>query len=198
MPWPSSRGLWGARPRVWGAPATGHARLSSACQRVLPGRSRGAAPFFSENAGRVMESSCILRGAGVSLDPDAEPSRQRARPTRCEAAPPKPEGRKVSRGGFLERRPGTASLCLSFRTPTRGAVWCGVLLGVAFFFGPYRPPPWRYTGQARTSPGTTGFDAVGSWGWWRAEVPGGLVNHPENHKCGLTRVRPRGLIKNQA
>jgi hypothetical protein len=27
-------------------------------------------------------------------------------------------------------------------------------------------------------PGTTGFDAVGSWGWWRAEVPGGLVKHP--------------------
>ena len=30
----------------------------------------------------------------------------------------------------------------------------------------------------KTSPGTTGFDAVGSWGWWRVEVPGGLVKHP--------------------
>jgi len=28
--------------------------------------------------------------------------------------------------------------------------------------------------------GTTGFDVVGSWGWSRVEVPGGLVNHPEN------------------
>jgi len=31
---------------------------------------------------------------------------------------------------------------------------------------------------AQTLPGTTGFDAVGSWGWLRAEVPGGLVKHP--------------------
>ncbi len=30
------------------------------------------------------------------------------------------------------------------------------------------------------TPGTTGFDVVGSWGWSRVEVPGGLVNHPEN------------------
>ena len=30
-----------------------------------------------------------------------------------------------------------------------------------------------------TTPGTTGFDVVGSWGWSRVEVPGGLVNHPE-------------------
>ena len=41
--------------------------------------------------------------------------------------------------------------------------------------------------------GTTGFDVVGSWGWLRAEVPGGLVNHRENHMCGLSRVRPRRL-----
>jgi len=26
--------------------------------------------------------------------------------------------------------------------------------------------------------GTTGFDVVGSWGWLRVEVPGGLVKHP--------------------
>jgi hypothetical protein len=43
-------------------------------------------------------------------------------------------------------------------------------------------------------PGTTGFDMVGSWGWWRVEVPGGLVKHPGNHKCGLSRVRPRRLV----
>ena len=28
--------------------------------------------------------------------------------------------------------------------------------------------------------GTTGFDVVDSQGWSRAEVPGGLVKHPEN------------------
>ena len=33
---------------------------------------------------------------------DAEPSRQRARPPRCEAAPPKPKGPRAGRGGFLE------------------------------------------------------------------------------------------------
>jgi hypothetical protein len=36
----------------------------------------------------------------------------------------------------------------------------------------------RYDLWAAT-PGTTGFDVVGSWGWSRVEVPGGLVNHPE-------------------
>src|ERR1700677_3646781 len=36
---------------------------------------------------------------------------QRARPPRCEAAPPKLERRKASRGGFL-KRPGTASFFL--------------------------------------------------------------------------------------
>src|SRR5207248_8318962 len=40
-------------------------------------------------------------------------------------------------------------------------------------------------------PGTTGFDVVGSWGWLRVEVPGGLVKHPGNNKCGLAHVRPR-------
>jgi hypothetical protein len=39
-----------------------------------------------------------------------------------------------------------------------------------------------------------GFDAVGSWGWLRVEVPAGLVKPPENHKCGLSRVRPRRLV----
>ena len=39
----------------------------------------------------------------------------------------------------------------------------------------------RYDLFGSTAPqGTTGFDVVGSWGWSRVEVPGGLVNHPEN------------------
>ncbi len=37
----------------------------------------------------------------------------------------------------------------------------------------------RYDVRAVHLPGTTGFDVVGSWGWLRAEVPGGLVKHPE-------------------
>ncbi len=46
---------------------------------------------------------------------------QRARPPRCEAAPPKPRRRKVTRGGFL-KRPGTASICVrSRRSGPRGA-----------------------------------------------------------------------------
>ena len=32
---------------------------------------------------------------------------------------------------------------------------------------------WR---AQETSPGTTGFDAVGSWGWLRAEVPEASLN----------------------
>jgi hypothetical protein len=32
--------------------------------------------------------------------------------------------------------------------------------------------------MGKALPGTTGFDVVGSWGWWRVEVPGGLVKHP--------------------
>ena len=39
---------------------------------------------------------------------------QRARPPRCEAAPPKPERRKASWGGFL-KRPGTASFSFLIR-----------------------------------------------------------------------------------
>ncbi|MEA2313951.1 MAG: hypothetical protein QOI03_643 [Solirubrobacteraceae bacterium] len=35
-----------------------------------------------------------------------------------------------------------------------------------------------YTGSCNTPTGTTGFDAVGLCGWWRVEVPGGLVKHP--------------------
>ena len=49
---------------------------------------------------------------------------------------------------------------------------------VAFVCGAVRP---RYDLlAAHNAPGTTGFDVVGSWGWSRVEVPGGLVNHPEN------------------
>src|SRR5436309_8730333 len=49
-----------------------------------------------------------------------------------------------------------------------------------------------------TSPGTTGFDVVGSWGWLRVEVPGGLVKHPGKNKCEAqgffhARIRPRCL-----
>jgi hypothetical protein len=32
--------------------------------------------------------------------------------------------------------------------------------------------------EQATFTGTTGFDAVGSCGWWRVEVPGGLVKTP--------------------
>ncbi len=38
-----------------------------------------------------------------------------------------------------------------------------------------RPRSARMEG-AGTSPGTTGFDAVGSWGWLRAEVPEASLN----------------------
>jgi len=53
---------------------------------------------------------------------------------------------------------------------------------------------WRAVGgrlsilEVHTSPGTTGFDVVDSWGWLRVEVPGGLVKPPENHKCGHAHV----------
>src|SRR5947209_19588813 len=43
---------------------------------------------------------------------------------------------------------------------------------------------------SRTSPGTTGFDVVDSWGWLRVEVPGGLVKHPGNNKCESFRFTP--------
>src|SRR5205814_5910517 len=43
------------------------------------------------------------------------------------------------------------------------------------------PKPAAILGH--TSPGTTGFDVVDSWGWLRVEVPGGLVKHPGNNKC---------------
>jgi len=46
------------------------------------------------------------------FSPDAEPSRKERGHQRCEAAPPKPERRKASWGGFL-KRPGTASIFLA-------------------------------------------------------------------------------------
>ena len=57
-------------------------------------------------------------GAYVAARRGTEP--QRARPSRCEAAPPKPERRKASCGGFLKWR-GTASFCSRSRRglPTR-------------------------------------------------------------------------------
>jgi len=36
-----------------------------------------------------------------------------------------------------------------------------------------------------------GFDVVGSWGWLRVEVPGGLVKNPGTNKCGYAQLRPR-------
>src|SRR5205085_12171776 len=45
--------------------------------------------------------------------------------------------------------------------------------------------------EGTTQPaGTTGFDVVGSWGWLRVEVPGGLVKHPGNNKCGYAQLWP--------
>jgi len=48
--------------------------------------------------------------------------------------------------------------------------------------------------DAQVSVFWVGFDVVGSWGWSRVEVPVGLVKPPENHTCGLSRVRPRRLV----
>ena len=80
---------------------------------------------------------------------------QRARPLRCEAAPPTKEGPRAG----PEKVPQAARVRVVFVLP-RGLSAAG------------------YDWQAATSPGTTGFDVVGSWGWWRVEVPGGLVKHP--------------------
>src|SRR3954468_7726412 len=44
-----------------------------------------------------------------------------------------------------------------------------------------------------TSPGTTGFDVVDSQGWSRAEVPGGLVKHPENQYVRTLTSTPSPL-----
>src|ERR1700681_4636703 len=46
------------------------------------------------------------------------------------------------------------------------------------------------------TPGTTGFDVVGSWGWLRVEVPGGLVNHPENQYVRTLTSTPSPSSKN--
>jgi hypothetical protein len=37
-----------------------------------------------------------------------------------------------------------------------------------------------YNRQCIRSPGTTGFDAVGSWGWLRVEVPEASLNPGNN------------------
>ena len=52
---------------------------------------------------------------------------------------------------------------------------------------PSAPDLGLYTRRS-TSPGTTGFDVVVSWGWLRVEVPGGLVKPPENNKCGHAQL----------
>ena len=53
---------------------------------------------------------------------------------------------------------------------------------------PAEPASLASTMKSTTQPpGTTGFDVVGSWGWLRVEVPGGLVKPPENHKCGFAQ-----------
>jgi hypothetical protein len=59
---------------------------------------------------------------------------------------------------------------------------------IAASSGAERPGPPGAPGYTRksTSPGTTGFDVVGSWGWLRVEVPGGLVKHPGTNKCEVT------------
>ncbi len=58
----------------------------------------------------------------------------------------------------------------------------GRRLTMSFEFGLRRAPRARLRKAILrdTSPGTTGFDVVDSWGWLRVEVPGGLVKHPGN------------------
>jgi len=71
-----------------------------------------------------LESPLTRPGKVRTLDEDADPEPQRARPPRCEAAPPivgRLSGRPV-RGS--SKRPGTASICLRTCLKTCGAARC--------------------------------------------------------------------------
>ena len=115
------------------------------------------APFFRNERNRSkMGLATGQRRGYFESRRGTEP--QRARPLRCEAAPPVKEGPRARRSRFLKRL-GTASLYVRGQFLTT-------------------PRPRARLGGRRTFPGTTGFDVVGSWGWWRVEVPGGLVKHP--------------------
>ena len=126
---------------------------SSVCTPRPEDRSWGLPRFFRNVRGSSLRGVAIAQGKSYfESRRGTEP--QRARPPRCEAAPPTEEGLRAGPSWFL-KRPGTASIsfsAISFSAATLD--------------------------RQRTSLGTTGFDAVGSWGWWRVEVPGGLVKHP--------------------
>jgi hypothetical protein len=96
---------------------------------------------------------------------------QRARPPRCEAAPPDRKGPRARPGRFLKGGLGPRLFSSVSARPSgasrRGRCRCDVRR--------------RYTASSRSvvhPKGTTGFDVVGSCGWLRVEVPGGLVKHP--------------------
>jgi hypothetical protein len=64
--------------------------------------------LFLANSRKVWGRGLVFAGGGTYVAPRRGTESQRARPPRCEAAPPELKRRKARRGGFLER-PGTAS-----------------------------------------------------------------------------------------
>ena len=143
------------------------ARLTVVSRRPRHGKSRGergvrAGRAFSRNVRSDARDGLAfdLRAGYFESRRGTEP--QRARPPRCEAAPPARQGPRARPSGFL-KRPGTASLFVRCRRRASATAW-------------QHGATTRC--EQQTSPGTTGFDVVGSWGWLRVEVPGGLVKHP--------------------
>ncbi len=110
---------------------TGHARPCSHCGRgdkrfltAQPGVRgarlggqlrvpRGTPDFFPEGAGSSRPAGVARRAAAGYLQSRRGTEPQRARPPRCEAAPPTKDGLRAGRSGFLKRL-GTAS---SFSAP---------------------------------------------------------------------------------
>ena len=120
----------------------------------------GHSVFFPVLAGSSPRG-VLRRGRGVSrLDPDAEPSRKE-RDHRGVRSRHRNRGRAFGpdAGEGSSSGPGPRRFYVPGDAPQYG-----------------RGTPDRM--GAETSTGTTGFDMAGSCGWWRVEVPGGLVKHP--------------------
>ena len=153
---------------------------------------------------RDQASSGVANGPGASYFGSRRGTKpQRARPPRCEAAPPKRKGLRAGPSGFLKVAWDRVYFCLCAGcVRTCAGVASGSFARPMCVASPasrrVRPAskpalPRQYTGGA-----------VHPWGrqasTWSAREDGGesrsraaSLNTRENHKCGLSRVRPRCL-----
>src|SRR5271155_4181545 len=145
--------------------------VSAPRNRREQGRASPRPVLFFGTCGGLVYEGLHSPGAGATLNPDADPEPQRARPPRCEAAPPTKKGPRTRQSGFL-KRPGTASFFVLRLFGSIGPSPPAPSPRSGLHPTPLRPRAAGVRGynEPASIPGTTGFDVVGSRGWGRGAV----------------------------